>query len=349
MSDQNKCTARWAVVGLMVLLVGCAQSEPDSTVYSEAHPPISWADYVANETELRAAAFERSRNINSYTRAAPPDIRGWSPVDLVASEALITAAIDLCTLSETETENLLNPIQYPEDAFAYELAMAERGILQAQVRLWRHCRASIADPHYPVTPETLLRLLQQAALTERGYAMGALAHCMFDIADAARMPHSSFELDKQLFWEARAMAQLDLGTLAAVELRRSSAPLYEEDTQERYLWRTLHYLAQVFSGSEGFARPMSQAERDAHLDFFVHFNHRSDEIDQTQVEATQQRVKEWLRQHPQAFALFDLPDRCRQAKGDWGNYDGVNQALARYGLRIKPPGMLLEGPQAVAP
>ncbi|MCH8497157.1 MAG: hypothetical protein LAT63_01645 [Marinobacter sp.] len=332
---------------LLLMLAACTPAtDPQETVVPE---PQTWAEYVASEIPRRAARHEISPDLDVYFRDGLPDIRGWTLEDMLPPEALNQTHIDMCELDDTTLNALWEDPTFPDNEqgkLDRILKLAGEGYLQAQVIVGNYCYES-EQPDALISHHEVLSWLQKAATSERGYAMGELASCMTYLRGATGVPRASFETDKELYWHQRAAQQLHPLSLRELAYQLGSQNFTYRPRSERFkhefLLRQLFELSTVFTGDNKWVRGLLGTQRLVER-YNMYTDTRPDwEITDAVVQEAEAKVTQWLLDHPDAFAQFDLRWGCRQSIEAWGDYEAVNVELARFGLHVVPPGHIREG------
>lgn len=257
----------------------------------------------------------------------------------------------MCERPSDEIDDFYDSI--PEDEpqrLNYLLGHAETGLIQAQVAVGEYCYTILSDEPSPISVDDALSWMEKAAASGKGYAMAELGACMATIRMKTDGRRDSFRTDKELYWLLRAADHLQVKALSHLSLQIGKENIGYGDTarnfQQNYLWRRLIELAFFFDFGQEFEWVRNvEGGADKLQDLYNSFSmpDRESWITDKHVEEAEAMVAQWLRDHPEAFAKFDTKGGCRLEKEDWGHYDEVNKALARYQLHIVPPGILREG------
>jgi len=304
----------------------------------DGEPEPSWQAWVERQTELRG-------DLGSFYRPAyMAEMSNWHAEDFLPQAYLDAPMHDICELPKEEQSVLLNLRMNEPDELARLLDYAERGYLQAMVRI-----SDEVCNHHPARPPVFdrkeaLAWSKRAAASGDSYASLSLADCMRSVyldrdyetagLPPAELQPNSFWFDQMIYWywraahglQPQALNQLYYGVYGFYYPDKipSDIPDHKpEPAIETYKWLRLNQLGQVLYG-------YTKAPKSPEAILDERWPHMSDE----EVAEAERRVVEFLRRFGGGLAQARYDGYG--CPGERINHERLNQELERYGLRIEP-------------
>ncbi len=325
---------------LFPVLVACGDAQSDA---ADGRPAYTWSEWV---DKVGAMGDDRPPTMR------PPEMSRWRPEDFLPAEYLNQTHFDACALKNgAEVHAIYQGYgQFDSVSVEQKLVLAERGSIEAQAGMGWYCYQSILDEEVDAAPglastADALEWARRGAASGTPDAMYLLGKCMF-----ANWSYGDDPLwgDQAFYWVWRAAESLQGDALRDIRLIDGigpfSYPTREQNLIQEYAWTRLWRLQAIF-------RRLPKRFGADYLDSGGYVKMYEDKFDERQMKEADAFVGAWLHANKDVWdeiyrrPASKAPDgwkdvlSCPGEPGhvDAFDYEGLNQALVRYGLEVSPP------------